>query len=119
MRCITLIVAAVLATMSCGRDLPTPPSDLVEVTGIYSGGFEASFLGPCGADETWWVQPTSPFWDRYVELGLPAYGNAFVRMTGRVSAPGHYGHMGLASREFAAAEVLEIRAATAQDCLQK
>ncbi len=116
MRHIVMIAVMSLTSMNCAGDSSSPPSDLTEVSGVYSGGFEASFLGPCGSAETWWVRSSPDFHRRYAALGLPAYGNAFVRAEGHLSGPGHYGHMGLACREFSALEVRELRPATVEDC---
>ncbi len=116
MRYIVIIAVMSLMSMSCGGDSSSPPFDLTEVSGVYSGGFEASFLGPCGSAETWWVRSSLDFHRRYATLGLPPYGNAFVRVEGRLSEPGHYGRMGLACREFSVLEVRELRPATVDDC---
>jgi hypothetical protein len=116
MRQLVFAAAVLLTVMSCGGDIASPPTDLTVTEGIYSFGFEASFLGPCGRSETWWLNPTPEFLERYAALGLPAYGEAFVRLTGRVSGLGSYGHLGLACREFTVVEVREVRPAGAEDC---
>ncbi len=115
MRHIVIIAVMSLTSMSCGGDSSSPPSDLTEVGGIYSGGFEASFCGSCGSAETWRVNSNLDH-RRYATLGLPPYGIAFVRVEGRLGQPGHYGHMGLACREFTVLEVRELRSATVEDC---
>jgi hypothetical protein len=71
MKYLMLIVAVVIATTSCDKDSPASPGGTASIEGVYVGGFEESFLTPCGSGETWWVQPTMPFGGRYTALGLP------------------------------------------------
>ncbi len=115
MRYIVIIAVMSLTSMTCAGDSSCPPSDLTEVGGIYSGGFEASFFGSCGSAETWRVNSNLDH-RRYPTLDLPPYGITVVRVEGRLSQPGHYGHMGLACRKFMVLEVRELCPATAEDC---
>lgn len=90
--------------------------------GRYESGFETSAFYPCGSDEQWWVTADSAAWARLhappARIDSAGYleAVAFVRLRGRVSPPGEYGHVGAYDRELRVSEVLEVRAPEEGEC---
>ena len=110
-----LLGALWLLSAACGSRV-----DLHE--GGFVSGFETSAFYPCGSDEQWWVVADSAAW---AELHAPSARidsggyrtvTAFVRVRGRVSPPGEYGHVGAYDRELEVSEVLEVRAPGTAEC---
>lgn len=106
--------------------------------GYYSAGFEESRFVPCSADR-WWVPgdsvgtrlvPRGEAWvmwrippDRRAPVAWPeverdqhGVTRHYVRFSGTVTGPGHYGHFGIAPFLLAVDSVLEARAPGADDC---
>lgn len=118
-----LLVCASLLSGACSADLFSPSSEVYR--GHYNFGFEVSAFLPCNAKEPWWVtgeltavnkfivehaEPTAP------DGGPPRWGTLYVEWRGEPSRRGEYGHMSSYSREFDVVEILEVRAATSNDC---
>lgn len=110
-----LLVGLVTATAACGSR-----ADLH--AGRYESGFEASAFYPCGSDEQWWLTADSASWARLhapparIDSGGYREATAFVRVRGRVTGPGEFGHMGAYDRELTVTEVLEVRAPEEGSC---
>lgn len=108
------VLAAVLAT-GCGS-----PADIH--AGRYESGFETSAFYPCGSDEQWWVTADSAAWARLhspparVQSAGHLEAVAFVRLRGRASPPGEYGHVGAYDREIRVDEVIEVTAPEEGKC---
>lgn len=93
----------------------------IEVQGTYFAGFEVSRLTPSSkefAGQRWWLQSNKDFNQRYKALSPKEDGGfrlggpeVVVRLRGRLTGPGHYGHLNSYSHEFDLTEVLEMRLA--------
>ncbi len=93
----------------------------IEVQGMYFAGFEASLLTPSSKEfsgQRWWLQSNADFNQRYHALSPKGDGGfrlggpeVVVRLRGRLTGPGHYGHLNSYSHEFDVTEVLEMRLA--------
>lgn len=89
--------------------------------GHYVTGFETSEFVPCApehANERWWLAGDSAVYPALQDAAYGAVpaderkgrtGRAFVRLRGRITPPGRYGHMGAYEREIEVAEVLDAR----------
>ena len=84
--------------------------------GFFSWGFEASAFTPCGSDERWWTGGADLV-QRYNALGVEPYEEVYVRLRGKLSGIGKYGHLGTYNRQFDVTEVLEIRKKREGDCI--
>lgn len=110
----TVLVASLLPA-ACGTR-----SDVF--AGRYESGFETSAFHPCGSEEQWWVTADSAAWARLHEppARVDSVGYleavAFVRLRGRRSPPGEYGHVGAYDRELTVTEVLEVRPPEEAEC---
>lgn len=89
-----------------------------EYAGHFSMGFETSAFTPCAPGERWWVSGVSKdMSERYRAASQGQdYQAVYLRVRGRVSAAGRYGHLGAYDRELQVLEVLELRPAQASDC---
>ncbi len=93
----------------------------IEVQGTYLAGFEVSRLNPSGkefAGQRWWLQSNAEFNQRYQALSPKGDGSfrmagpeVVVRLRGRLTGPGHYGHLARYSHQFDVTEVLEMKLA--------
>lgn len=114
----TALAAALFLTAvpACGQEAMS-----FRGPGHYVTGFETSEFVPCApehANERWWLTGDSAV---YTALQDAAYGavpaaerkgrtgRTFVRLRGRITSPGRYGHMGAYEREIEVAEVLDVR----------
>lgn len=110
-----------LAALACQTLAPTPGPTTDEFEGYYASGFEVSSFVPCGMSQDasygigYWLNGTSDFYERYTTLvqssghdPATGYFSVYVRFTGELSPPGHYGHLGAYEREITVTELLEI-----------
>jgi putative lipoprotein len=106
-----LLLSSVLAACGASSDVQR---------GHFSYGFETVSFQPCNSDEQWWVtgvgDATQALIDQYEEVAQAEYEAVYVELQGEVSAAGAYGHLGAYQREFAVSEVVEVRAASDEDC---
>ena len=84
--------------------------------GHYVNGFENSYFYPCGTDEVWWVTPTTELINRYGDISTKYSERLYVKLSGKVSESGRYGHLGGGRRNFIVEGVFEIRKPTNIDC---
>ena len=114
---IALAITLTALLVGCsGSGGVAPPRDVVEeAVGHYASGFEVSALVPCGSSERWWTTGIPDAEYRAI-AGNMDYVDVYVRVRGIQSGPGSYGHMGAYERQFRVTEILELRAATADDC---
>jgi len=97
------------------------PSAAAERTGVFSGrytiGFETSEFIPCGKEVRWWLTGNLSAINAMLS---PSSGGGmqtvFIRVTGRLSPPGRYGHLGAYKRELTVDRVLRARAPRPSDC---
>jgi hypothetical protein len=102
-----------------------PVGELSQYQGRYSFAFEKSQFTPCtllGSDGSWWVIPSGDAQRQRDSLvaALPANRRTelFVRWRGTITTEGPAGHLGKSSRYIMVAEILELRPASAGDCLR-
>ncbi|RMD92673.1 MAG: hypothetical protein D6813_05540 [Calditrichaeota bacterium] len=92
--------------------------------GFYAAGFEINSFEPCNTNERWWIVPGNK---KAVDQLLEGYFTiieqqpvrVYVRLLGRPSKKGKYGHLGEYEREFELDAVLELRPAQEKDCAGK
>lgn len=90
--------------------------------GRFTDGFETSAFAPCGTGERWWITGNTDALYRALYPGFPGSGlptgftTAYVEVTGRVSGPGKYGHLGAYRRELNVQSVLVVRATPPETC---
>ena len=100
--------------VAAGADL-TASRPVSIVTGCYTVPFEAPSFAPAGLSEKWNVVSTPPDFRKRLErvAGSDGAVNAgfevFLRARARVSSKGAFGYFGMATREAAIVEVLEMR----------
>lgn len=89
-----------------------------EYAGHLSMGFETSAFTPCAPGERWWVSGLgAELSERYRAASKGQdYQPVFLRVRGRLSGTGRYGHLGGYERELEVLEILELRAAQDGDC---
>jgi hypothetical protein len=116
---------AALALLAAGSVRLSSVRDEEEFTGAYVSGFEASEFYPglrCPENIPWWLdaEPDSGFFERLQDID-PEQLHAKervrfyrVRVAGRVSPPGRYGHLGVYPQLITVSSVLD--AETAPDC---
>lgn len=112
------------------RDLPVTTRH-VELTGLYTSGFETSMLELCEPlvqPDSSAYRPAGVVWVDYADSvrNLPAakwpppdeggYVRAFVRVGGDLTGPGAYGHLGVGSYQLKVTDVIEVRAPSDRDC---
>lgn len=121
-------IAAALLVSSCGSGSKHsgPPSsstlngDPLEFSGTYLSGFEASIFfqdGSCGdAEAGLWLTSNDPsFGRRWTELFPEAESEwvtsswVEIRFRGRLSPPGHYGHLNQWEREVEVEELIDMK----------
>lgn len=91
-------------------------------TGAYAWGFEASDFRECDATEKWWVSTKSTevseeLINTYLGItGGEWYREVHVKVRGRRSVRGQYGHLGVYTRELTVESVLEMRALEEGEC---
>src|SRR5688572_9064299 len=100
--------AGLLCLSGCTREAVPVPPDGVYV-GCYSRGFELSSFRPLGSSKEWWV-----VWADGVTL--PEISQGYLAVRGAVSDEGNFGHFGVYSREITAAEVVEVRPLSEEEC---
>jgi len=109
------VLLATLLGAACGA-----PPDVF--AGRFESGFETSAFHPCGSEEQWWVTADSGAWARLhapparTDSGGYLEAVAFVRLRGRRSPRGEYGHVGAYDRELRVTEVLEVRPPAEAEC---
>ena len=115
-----LALAAILASARIadahaptGVGIATPDSSAI-YSGVYASTFTESTFSPCDVQRIgsgWWLRFANErdgafLRYQYGGTGMPALSH-FIRVRGRVSAPGHYG-LGFNTREIVVDSVLEI-----------
>jgi hypothetical protein len=83
-----------------------------EFTGYYRFGFEESAFTPCGESVSAWVTFGPQAAERHVvwpKQNDPYYPSYFVRWTGTLRGPWHYGHLGVSQYEVVVDRILEVR----------
>lgn len=109
-----LLIAAALLLAACAS--PAPGTQ--RFTGLYADGFEMQAFTADGRGESWWVnlepearaaidaakgpQPRVPFGFRIR-----------AEVEGRLSEPGHYGHLGAYPRQLTVIRVISAKRETA------
>ena len=93
----------------------TPPETAVDLTGHMVIGFEIASFVPCGLEtsgEEYWLSadPGVELYDAYHAAVGEDYTPAYIHVTGRLSPPGEYGHLGAYTRELTVSEIIEINA---------
>ena len=89
------------------------PDDPVEYTGCIRLGFEQTFFVPLPNNplEKWWIVAVPPDFEAMIR-GVPSIGGSrvmFARVYATLGPPGHYGHLGMATREVAIRAIVELR----------
>ena len=119
--CLCVAVASVAGYAVYRRSLP-PPETAVELTGHMVIGFEIASFVPCapldapdeppGYGQGYWLSadPGVELYAAYHAAVGEDYLPAYVHVTGRLSPPGQYGHLGAYTRELTVTEILEINA---------
>jgi hypothetical protein len=100
------LLSAVAGSFACSR------AERGRLRGYVRRGPEEVTFHPCGSREGWWISVNRPHGWLTVEHVLASQpgcnlmnaGNcvpqeAFIEGDGQVTAPGHYGHMGMYQRE--------------------
>lgn len=88
------------------RNRRGPKPDLFE--GTYLREFEVSLFRRDGSPEAWWIRPDTLDGTPGLEPDGRGHVHARVRLTGWVSEPGGYGHLGMYDREL---DVLHVQSA--------
>lgn len=101
------IPLGLLLLCGCTREAAVPSEGVY--TGCYSRGFELSSFRPLGSSKEWWV-----VWADGVTL--PEVSQGYLAVRGAVSDEGSFGHFGVYPRELTAAEVIEVRALSEEEC---
>lgn len=119
--CLCVAVASVAGYALLRRSL-SPPEQPVELTGHMVIGFEIASFVPCqpldppdeppGYGQGYWLSadPGVELYDAYHAAVGEDYLPAYIHLTGRLSPPGQYGHLGAYTRELTITEILEINA---------
>ena len=119
MRKPAIALAALLAPCALGA-CSLFDDDARVYEGHYAFGFEINSFAPCATSERWWVVGEEAVLraliDRTREVNQEDLARAYVRLQGRPSRQGSYGHLDVYEREFELEAVLEVRAARASDC---
>ena len=114
--------AALVGEAHADSSAPSPVADSSAVySGIYASTFTESIFSPCdvpGIDSGWWLRFRNERDGAFLRYpyggaGMPTLAH-FIRVRGRVSAPGHYG-LGFHTREIVVDSVLEVKE-TLQPC---
>jgi hypothetical protein len=91
------------------------------VEGYLSFGFEESAFRPCGVDEIWWVDESSPSielsetYQATVDSELE-YVRVYARLIGAQSEIGSFGHLGAYDRTFTVSRIVDMRTVEDGDC---
>ena len=127
MRARTTALAAAIGLAAVAGAQPqrtpaAPPADSVGIySGVYASTFNESIFSACdvpGIGSGWWLRFHSEIDGRflryqYSSAGMPTVSH-FIRVRGRLSAPGHYGE-GFQLRELVVDSVLDVQE-TMQEC---
>ena len=123
-----ILFAALVLTVGCTSPpdppLPHPPSTPLPgkiYAGLYVLAEHESSLTPCNTTDRWDVKGFAPELDEFLQAhpevrGGHGVAQVFVRLRGELSDQGHYGHIGVYSRQLTITEVIEVRAPTINDC---
>lgn len=108
---ITRVLVSALAALSLAACAGSAGSGKVkEYRGSYSAGFESSAFKPDGKKEVWWANgsPSCPgiFTLRAAGDEMHRDPPVSVRIRGKVSRKGRYGHLGFYDRELEIVETL-------------
>ena len=95
------------------RSAAAIPDDPVEYTGCIRLGFEEAYFVPLPNNplEKWWIVAVPPDFEAMIS-GVPAISGSrimFARVYATLGPRGHYGHLGMASREVAIGAIIELR----------
>ena len=105
-----------LATLLLVGGCTAPSTPPARYAGYYAMGFEEDAFYPCEQSEGWWVTEAPELRRRYSQLASEPYQRLYAVVRGKLSAPGHYGHLGRYTHELAIGEVIELRAPQPGDC---
>lgn len=89
--------------------------------GKYIIGFESSDFIPCGTSEHWWLEGpaeqkiTESLASKKEEHFL-SYEPIYIKVTGSLSKPGKWGHMGAYNRKIIATQLHTIGPELAAEC---
>jgi WD40 repeat protein len=116
------VAAPLVGGAQAGSGAPSPITDSSAVyTGVYASTFNESIFSPCdipGIDSGWSLRFKNERDGAFLRYQYGAAGMAtlahFIRVRGRVSAPGRYG-LGFHAREIVVDSVLEVKE-TLQPC---
>lgn len=108
MRVFVLATATLLLT-ACSSTGPAAQ----RFTGLYADGFEMRVFTADGSKETWWVRP-EPQAQAALNAAKGPNAKPFgyrirCEIEGRLSPPGHYGHMGMNPRELTITRVISAK----------
>jgi hypothetical protein len=108
---VRLGAVAIAVTITACSDIGSPET---EFRGRYIHAFESSAFLACGGSENWWAafEARHPTLDSAIAVErAPEYRtDVYLEVRGRLSKPGHYGHLGASTRELTVQEIMEVRA---------
>ena len=137
--CSALTALSLLLAVGCSRlpEAPGAPESLevpggitrnapATFKGLWTLNFEVSAFVPCGSYERWWLGATHESTlhaqlkavageGSLVEHGHPQ--PVYIEVRGRVSEPGHFGHLGAYSRDLEVSAANVVRLPSASDCV--
>ena len=115
------VVLLLAAAVSCGGGAREDGAPGGEIEGHYVAGEEVSSFVPCGmaADPDYgngyWLTHSEEvgrryraFVDRLSSARGTVYPKVYVRFRGKLSPPGHYGHLNAYEREVTVTELLDM-----------
>ncbi len=110
-----LPIAATLVVAGCATG--SGPRDGT-FRGIYVYALETSSFRACGSHEPWWLTGNrGPILEHLPPIGPPSYtGAGYIRVTGRRTGQGEYGHLGSYRYELVVEDVLELSPDTVGKC---
>ena len=90
-------------------------------TGHYTVQWEVMAFNPCDSEDAWWVADPGRLSAEVREVlgDSVEYGTVYARVSGELSEPGRWGHMGRYRRMLSVKEVVEVRRAARDDCRQR
>ena len=95
----------------------TTPGPSTFYRGHYKHGFEVYEFTPCGGKEAWSVEgDVGSLVKAVTSPSGRARGSVYAELRGRLSRPGHWGHLGQYRHEITVESVLHTSRKTPRDC---